>query len=1155
MVESDRLELVVIGASAGGIESVSRLLGSLGSKFPLPIVVAQHLDPTHPSHLVDVLARRSALPVQTLEAPGSLEPGHVYVVPPGNDAEISHGGVTLAEHGRPGPTPSIDRLLRSAADTYGEGLIAVILSGAGTDGADGAREVRAQGGTVLIEDPATASYPSMPAAVPPSLVDGTASAEHMAGLLERIAAEQAARGDDVHALTVILDRVRERSGLDFSTYKPATIHRRLRQRIAATETDGLEGYARYLDEHPDELARLVNSFLIKVTEFMRDPELFASLGEGILPELCERARKRGDELRIWSAGCATGEEAYSIAILLADLLGEALDTARVRIFATDIDAKAIAHARQGIYPATALASLSAERVEKYFVRLPDDRYQVKKRLRSCVVFGEHDLGQRAPFPRIDLVLCRNVLIYFTSELQRRVLQLFAFALREGGYLVLGKAETVGPLAEFFTPDDRFSKVYVRRGGRAPIPSLQPPQVLPRVLPARMSARTPIPPAPAPPAVAPPRAPFEAVLTSFPLGVVIIDRRYDILEINLAARRLLAIHTPALGEDFVHLAHPVPHRELLDLIEGAFQSTSPAPLDVRVDPPEAGPPRYLQIACFPQHFEAGAPVTECALVLVTDVTVPQSRIRELEHTAAAESAARAEIGSANAELQAAVSRATGENKQLAAAVEDLRAARDRAESAKAESVATIERLGETNRRLTTANEELAATIERLRGANEELLVRAEEAQAAHEEVETLNEEFQASNEELEALNEELQATVEELTTTNSELEARYRDNADLARTAQAEREKLAATLLGIGDALVAVDASGRPLFQNRAYEDTLGDESALRDADGRPLPPDRTPAARAARCEAFRTEITIGDPSGPRRYFEAVGNPIQGPDGHAGGVVVMRDITDRSIRVLQDRFLAMASHELRTPLVPLMGYLDMLLKLLDGADPRARRYASQARQEVQRLEGLVSDLVDVVRLQTGRLTLNLEPVELRTVIARAAQIARVSAGGTEIREEAGSDVLVRGDAPRLEQVVINLLVNAVKHAAGTPRIDVRIRRGEDRPGYADIVVEDYGAGIPAEALPHIFGSFYQVEHKNRPSRGGMGLGLFIAKEIVDAHDGAISVESEVGKGTRFTVRLPLDRRDSESAQGSSDDQGVARGSNEAPAGVVREGGTT
>jgi two-component system CheB/CheR fusion protein len=248
-------------------------------------------------------------------------------------------------------------------------------------------------------------------------------------------------------------------------------------------------------------------------------------------------------------------------------------------------------------------------------------------------------------------------------------------------------------------------------------------------------------------------------------------------------------------------------------------------------------------------------------------------------------------------------------------------------------------------------------------------------------------------------------------------------------------------------------------------------------------------------------------------------------------------------VLQDQFLAMASHELRTPLVPLTGYLDMLLKILDAGDPRALRYASQARQEVARLTGLVSDLVDVVRLQTGKLTLKLEPVDLRAVIARAADVARSIADGMEIREEAspGSEPhQVRGDVARLEQVVINLLVNAVKHATGTPRIDVRVR-GDDGAGHAEIVVEDYGGGIPAGDLPHIFGSFYQVDHRDRPSRGGMGLGLFIAKEIVDAHGGAISAESAVGKGTRITVQLPIA-------------EGAAQGSTEAPSRLNGEGVT-
>lgn len=1111
----------MVGASAGGIESLSMLLGGLTASFPVPIIIAQHLDPTHGSHIVDVLSRRSALPVRPLDEGSALERGVAYVVPPGHDAELTDEGVALVPRQHPGPTPSIDRLFRSAASRLGESLVAVLLSGAGNDGAAGARAVKQGGGAVLVEDPQTASYPSMPGSVPPALVDAASSPEGLAPLLERMVAEPGAGEGDAEAISAILDRVRERAGIDFSAYKSGTIQRRLRQRVAVTEAGGLEGYGRFLDEHPEELARLVHGLLIKVTEFMRDRELFAALGERVLPELLKRARERGEELRIWSAGCATGEEAYSIAILLCERLKDLPGGARVRVFATDIDADAITQARHGIYPTRALAGLSDEAAAKYFTQVAEDRHQVTKEVRALVVFGEHDLAQRAPFPHINLVVCRNVLIYFSSELQRRVLQIFAFALRDGGYLVLGRAETVSPLPEFFAPHAEWPKVYVRRGGRAPIPSLRAPQAGPRLPSARLvlGVQPPVVGQPLPPA----RAPFEALVTNLPVALVVVDRSYDIIEINLAARRLLGIHTPALGEDLIHLASALPHRPLLDLIEGAFRGTSPASIRVSEAPQQGPVPRTLEIACYPQRFDTSSPVAECVLVLVTDVTATVARLEELERVAAEEGAARVKLAGDMEALGVAHERALEEGRRLRAEVEELRGARDRSEAARLESAALIERLTETNRRLSSANDELAAAIEQLRGANEELLIRTEEAQAAHEELETLGEEFQASNEELETLNEELQATVEELSTTNAELETRNNENAALVRTAQAEREKLAATLLGIGDAFLAVDTAARPLFQNPAYAATF-DHAELRDPDGEPIAPEDTPAARAARAETFRADFTIADASGALRYFEACGNPILSPGDHVGGVVVIRDITDRSVRSLQDRFLAIAGHELRTPLTLLLGYLAFLDKLPAGDVANRQRYVEKARHEVVRLARLVDDLVDVVRIRTGKLALTRKPVDLRAVVERAVDLARGGAAGVPIEvdtSELREPPVVRAEEARLEQVIINLVVNAGKHGAGTPRIDVRLRRVEEGGGQAEIVVEDQGPGIPPDALAHIFESFYQVEHPDPKSRGGMGLGLYIAREIVEAHGGSLCATSVLGQGTTMTVRLPLE----------------------------------
>ena len=263
--------------------------------------------------------------------------------------------------------------------------------------------------------------------------------------------------------------------------------RRLQRRMAAAGAATLPDYRRYMERHPEELQRLVASFLIKVTEFFRDPELFTYLRDRVLPGLISEARERG-ELRIWSAGCATGEEAYTLAMLVADLLGEDAEELPVRIFATDIASDAVEFARRGVYTQAALEGLPADFVERHFTPV-DGAFEVRKQVRSLVVFGEHDLGNRAPFPRIDLVLCRNVLIYFTPELQRRALQLFAFSLRQGGYLALGKAETVSPLPEFFSVEQPRLKIFRRAGAPAPIPVGRVLSIGPLTRPGTASERT------------------------------------------------------------------------------------------------------------------------------------------------------------------------------------------------------------------------------------------------------------------------------------------------------------------------------------------------------------------------------------------------------------------------------------------------------------------------------------------------------------------------------------------------------------------------------------------------------------------------------------------------------------------------------------------
>ena len=453
MADKSFKHLVVVGSSAGGIGALSRLVSNLPEGFAAPVVIAQHLDPKRESHLQGILARRSPLPVKTVTDHEPLEAGVVFVVPANEHVNITDSEIGFSSEPDAGqPIPSIDLLLESAAGIFGEDLIAVVLTGTGSDGTDGARAVSQAGGTVVIQDPETAEFGEMPRSLAPSTVDIVVDLERIGPVLQNLVsgvgiAEENSE-DEERALDRFLEKLHRSRGVDFRSYKKPTILRRLGRRLAATDCRTIEEYSRYLEDHSEEYRQLISTFLIKVTEFFRDPDLFEHLKKEVLPELIAEAREKENQLRIWSAGCATGEEAYSLAILVSEVLGREAGLFNVRIFATDIAEDAVNFARRGVYPPSALDGLSEEQLGRYFVE-EDGSYQVKKQIRGMIVFGEHDLARRSPFPQIDLVMSRNVLIYFSHDLQRRALQLFAYSLRDGGYLVMGKAESSSPFRRIF----------------------------------------------------------------------------------------------------------------------------------------------------------------------------------------------------------------------------------------------------------------------------------------------------------------------------------------------------------------------------------------------------------------------------------------------------------------------------------------------------------------------------------------------------------------------------------------------------------------------------------------------------------------------------------------------------------------------------------
>lgn len=423
--------------------------------------------------MVDILARETPLRVQELQEGDTPEAGVIYVVPANRNALLKDGRFHLrTPPPEVVPKPSINEFLISLATEQGESAVGILLSGTGSDGVSGLRSIQAAGGLTFAQQPDTAKYDGMPqAAIDAGVADHVLAPEQMAERLARLlmplASDEAPIPEDL--LAQLLARLRERLDCDFSGYKVGTLMRRIRRREAATGNVDLAGYLRSIDSNPQELDLLARDILISVTAFFRDAAAFETLRRAV-HEICTH-KPPGAEIRVWVAGCATGEEAYSIAMLFADVLQERLADYRLQIFATDIDEQALNVGRRGLYPAAALNDVPPALRERYFLS-SNHHVEAGKLLRDMIVFARHNLVSDPPFLRLDLISCRNVLIYFDTLLQSRVLQTFHFGLVRQGYLFLGRSESVAQAEQLFSAEDRRERLF-RKVGSASLPSGMP----------------------------------------------------------------------------------------------------------------------------------------------------------------------------------------------------------------------------------------------------------------------------------------------------------------------------------------------------------------------------------------------------------------------------------------------------------------------------------------------------------------------------------------------------------------------------------------------------------------------------------------------------------------------------------------------------------
>ncbi len=463
---------VGIGASAGGLEAIEEFFKDMPTDSGLAFIVIQHLSPDYKSLMKELLSKRTELTVYRAEEGMPVEANGIYLIPPKKNLKIFHGKLLLSDQDHSqGLNLPIDVFLRSLAEDQGERAIGIILSGTGSDGTRGTRAIKESGGMVMVQNEESAKFDGMPrSAIATGLADFILSPGEMPKqLLSFIKHPYATKSEfseglltNEDGLTRIFSLLREKHKVDFTYYKPSTIIRRIERRMSVNQIHELRDYVKYMESYTREITSLYRELLIGVTNFFRDAEAFDTLGERWLPELLERGENR--EIRLWVAGCSTGEEAYSLAILCRECMEDMGRSFDVKIFATDVDRDAIQQSSGGAYPESIAADLSPKLLSKYFHR-KDDNFHIARSIREMVVFAQHNLVKDPPFTNIDLVSCRNLLIYLQPVLQKKALELFNFALNPQGVLLLGTSETTGEMAEYFEALDHKWKIYLCKGRR------------------------------------------------------------------------------------------------------------------------------------------------------------------------------------------------------------------------------------------------------------------------------------------------------------------------------------------------------------------------------------------------------------------------------------------------------------------------------------------------------------------------------------------------------------------------------------------------------------------------------------------------------------------------------------------------------------------
>lgn len=1083
--------VVGVGASAGGLEALKLFISALPNDLGMSFVLIQHLDPKHESLSSEILARFSEMPVVEVSDGMQAQPNHIYVIPSNFCMGLFKGFLKLLPRPAPrGKLRVIDFFFRSLAEDKKELAIGIVLSGTGDDGTTGLLTIKAEGGITFAQDPKTAKFEDMPKnAIEAGGADMILSPQDIARELTTISRKQfmfpeagdidESRESKFHEydLEKIFQLLKNECHVDFTHYKLNTIQRRLTRRMVFLKINDLKSYAKFLVENPEEVKSLYKDILIHVTRFFRDPEAHLALRENVFPELL-KDKSVGQPIRIWIPGCSSGEEVYSIAMSLLEFLGEMGVNNPVQIFASDISETAIQKARLGEYDESIAGDVSDKRLKRFFTKTEDGKYKVGKSIRDICLFSRHDINIDPPFAKIDLISCRNLMIYLTVILQKHLIPIFHYAIRPGGFLLLGRSESVGEFTNLFSIVDKTNKIYQRKNSPI-IMSLQFPvsTYVPGVQNIEQKPNN----------LTKPKDNYEnfaevALQNEYP-GVM-VNESMEILQYRGRTAPFIEPASGLASHQLFKMVRPEFTPELRMLLLTVKKKNVTVKKDnlsfkilrrqitfnlkvIPLDTPDSRNER-LYLILFENAFESSVPKG-------TKVS-PQKK-------------------------KTGKSKSNKQDSNLEDLQNELFASQEYQH-------ALIEKYEETQDDLSTANEEL----------------------------QSINEELQSTNEELETAKEELQSSNEELTTVNDELQSRSVDQIQLNNDLINLLGSIEIPILMLDN-----DRRIRRFNPQAAQALNLLPGDAGRPISDLKLnfsSPDIELDLDRLVSEVLDTlnskEIEVQDKN--KKWFRLQIKPYKTIDYRIdGGVLALVDIdvlkqTLKEVKSAtaeaekanrgKDLFLATLSHELRTPLTTILAWIQLIRlgKLTEEKVKRGLRIIEDSgRSQAQ----LIDDLLDVSRIIAGKLSLELEEVNPIAILHSAIESVLFNAEKKLIKikidfdHQAGT---VMADPVRLKQIIWNLLSNAIKFSDENSEVLLKFYAVDS---LIKIQVIDSGKGVDPDYLPYIFDRFSQEDGSSVRVHGGLGLGLAIVKNLTELLDGSVVAENiPNNKGAIFTVSLPI-----------------------------------